>query len=125
MGELFFGVDIAGTINENVSPGLPTVATLTKRITGTRTPGALTDGTQPTTQTATGKVVVSDYCAGQIDGTLIKAGDRKVLFIAESMSPVLVPEAGDRVTVEGATYFIVSVGRDPAVATYACQVRTG
>ena len=55
MGELFFGVDIAGAINENVSPGLPTVGTLTKRIVGTRTPGQLTDGTQPTAQVATAR----------------------------------------------------------------------
>jgi len=125
MGELFFGVDIAGLVNENIAPGLPTVATLTQRIPGTRTPGQLTDGTQPTTQTATFKAVVSDYRAGQIDGTLIQKGDRKVLLIAESGSAALVPSSGDRITVEGATYFIVSVGRDPAVATYSCQVRSG
>jgi len=68
---------------------------------------------------------VSDYRAGQIDGTLIQKGDRKVLLIAESGSAALVPSSGDRITVEGATYFIVSVGRDPAVATYPCQVRSG
>lgn len=123
MGELFFGVDIAGEINANVSPGLPTTATLTKRTPGTRTPGQLTDGTQPTGTSATFKCVVSDYRAGQIDGTLIQTGDRKVLLIAESGSASLAPAAGDRLAVEGATYFVVSVGRDPAAATYACQVR--
>lgn len=123
MGELFFGVDIAGLVNENISPGLPTTVTLTQRTPGVRTPGQLTGGTNPTGQTATAKAVVSDYRAGQIDGTLILAGDRKVLIIAESMSVPLVPSAGDRITAEGATYFIVRVGRDPAGATYACQVR--
>jgi hypothetical protein len=32
------------------------------------------------------------------------------------------PEAGDLVTIEGATYSISAVTRDPAAATYSCTV---
>lgn len=123
MGEPFFGVDIAGLINENVSPGLPTIATITHRTQGTRTPGQLSGGTNPTTLVAQAKVVVGDYKAHQIDGTLIKQGDRKILVIAESMTVAFDPSTSDRIDVEGATYFVVQVGRDPARATFSCQVR--
>ena len=34
----------------------------------------------------------------------------------------IVPESGDRVTIEGATYDVTAVDRDPAAATYSLTV---
>ena len=126
MGELFFGVDIAGIVNETISPGLPTVATIRKRITGTRTTGQLTGGTNPTILTATGKVVVGGYAAHLIDGTRIKQDDRRVTIIWESVvfaTVPFVPETDTMIDVEGKTYNVLSAKRDPAAATYACHCR--
>lgn len=99
--------------------------TLTKSTPGTRTAGAISAGTNPTTATFTATGLVSDYKASQIDGTLIKQGDRQVTLFGASISNGAVPEPGDRITIDGETLTIVKggVGRDPAKATYLCQCR--
>ena len=126
MGNKLFGVDIAGLIKKNVGPGvLP--ATLVKVTPGTRTPGSLTGGTNPTT---------TDYpCRGFIDsqrvafanGTTVKAGNKVVVLIGDTIDSGsgVAPAPGDRIMIEGTTYVIPEGGtidRDPAAATYACEV---
>lgn len=118
-----FGIDIAGLANQHISPGL-LKATLTASTPGTRTSGSLTSGTQPTESTSTGRGVVTKYKDSQIDGTLVKVGDRKVLLITKSFNTIINPKAGDKVTIDEQTYSIVNdVTRDPASATYTCQCR--
>lgn len=125
-----FGVDIAGEINKALGPGLLD-ATLTKVVAGTRTGGSLTAGTNPTTTTHTAKGFIDEYSdfqrggqtPGDEDNTLIQDGDRKVTLLGESIDPAAVPEAGDRVTIEGTEFRIIRVKRDPAGATYECQSR--
>lgn len=99
--------------------------TLTKRAPGTRHPAAVSAGTNGTEQTFTASGLIVEYKAYQIDGTLIKAGDRKVMLFGASISGGAVPEPGDRITIDGETLTIVKdgVNRDPAKATYQCQVR--
>lgn len=129
-----FGVDIAAELNKGLGPGLLD-ATLTVVIPGTRTPGDLTSGTNSTTTTHTCKGFVEEYNEFQIGGTanarssatfagsLVERGDRRVILLGDSISPAVVPTPGDRVTIEGNTYNIVNVNRDPAAATYSMQVR--
>ena len=117
-----FGVDIAGIVAQSIGPGvLPTV--LTKVTPGTRTPGDLTGGTNPTTTDYSARGFLDDYRDFQIDGTIIQRGDRIALLIGDTIASSQVPEPGDKITVEGATYNVVNVKRDPAAATYECQVR--
>lgn len=118
-----FGVDVAGIIHANVSPGiLP--ATLTKRNPGTRTPGDLAAGMNPTTTTHACRGVVIDYREDEFGGSIQK-GDRKVLLTANSIAGMVAPEPNDSITIEGATYRIAADGvkRDPAAASYECQCR--
>lgn len=119
-----FGVDIAGKIHEAFKDKVFDV-TLTKVEPGTRTPGALTGGTNPTTVGHTVKGFVDMYLDTEIDGTLVHRGDRKVVIFGASLSSGVVPEPADRITAEGWTKQIVEEGvkRDPAGATYICQVR--
>ena len=65
--------------------------------------------------------VVIDYKDYRIDGTVIKRGDRQVMVIANTLS--VVPVSGDKITAQGAIYFVVNVSRDPATATWTLQVR--
>lgn len=124
-GNKLFGVDIAGLINQEVGPGVLDL-TLIKVTPGTRTGGQLTGGTNPTTASTAGKGFIDDYQDRQIDETVIRRGDRRVLIVGNSLSGgSVIPAAGDQVTIEGATYEIVNVARDPAAATYTCQVRGG
>lgn len=119
-----FKADIAGKINKALG-NLVFDLTLTKVETGTRTPGALTGGTNPTETGHTVKGFVDEYKDYQIDGTLIQRGDRKVVILGGSLSSGVIPEPGDKITAEGQTRTIVEDGvkRDPAGATYTCQVR--
>lgn len=115
-----FGIDIAGELNKAMGSGLLPVV-LTKSVKGTRTVGSLTAGTQPTSTTYTGRGFIDDYTDKQITGTTIVTGDRKVSILGASIS--VIPAANDRVTIEGLTYNIIKVKRDPAAAVYECQVR--
>lgn len=118
-----FGVPIADIIHASISPGvLP--ATLTKRTSGSRTPGDLIGGTHPTTTAYACRGVVLDYREDEF-GDSIQKGDRKVLLVANSIAGFAVPEPNDSITIEGATYRIAADGvkRDPAAASYECQCR--
>jgi hypothetical protein len=117
-----FGVDIAAAIGA-ATAGQLLPATLTRVTPGARTPGSLTAGTNPTTQTRTCEGIIEDYDDGQIDGTLVQDGDRRVLLIAASIQEGAIPEPGDQITIEGQTLTVVRVRRDPAAASYTCQVR--
>jgi hypothetical protein len=125
MGNPLFGVDISGIIKGAIGPGVLD-ATLRKVVSGTPTPGALTGGTNPTT---------TDYpCKGFIDsqrvrfakGSTVRAGRKVVVLIGDTISNgAVAPEPGDRIIIEGTTYVIPEGGtidRDPAAATYACEV---
>lgn len=130
MGNPLFGIDIAQLVADNIGPGVLPL-TLVKREPGSRTPGSLSAGTNPTTTSHTGRGFISDYSEVQIgqqagggEGrTLVQRGDRRVIILGNTLSPAAVPEPGDRVTIEGDEYSIVNVMRDPAAATYTCQVR--
>jgi hypothetical protein len=122
-----YGVDIAGLVNEHLSPGLlPAVLTKVGDVSGSKTAGELTKPlprASSTTHTARG--MISDFDPNEFSSSqLLEAGDRKVLLVAESITPTAEPEGGDTIQIEGATYRIARVlKRDPAGATYVLQVR--
>jgi len=120
-----FGIDIAGIVNANISPGLLD-AQLVRITKGTRTTGSLSAGSNPTEQTVNCKGFISEYDDRRIDGTIVKAGDREVTLIGRSLSSSdsVVPNINDKIKIEGQTFKIVNpVKRDPAAATYICQAR--
>lgn len=82
--------------------------TLTKNTAGTYNPatGGFT-GAGTSTQTAYGAVF--DYGAKQIDGTLIKAGDKQLLLSAVKTdgAALTAPVLGDTVSIGGVTYTLV------------------
>lgn len=75
-------------------------------------------------------VTVNYPCRGFIDqydaswraGSLIEAGDVKIIIVANTLS--VEPVAGDLITARGKVYAAISVQADPAVATYQIQGRT-
>jgi hypothetical protein len=88
--------------------------------------GAMT-GTTTSTQTAYGAIF--DYGAKQIDGTLIKAGDKQVLISAfkSDGSALTAPVLGDTVTIGGVTYTLVeplkTVGPAGITVIYEANIR--
>jgi hypothetical protein len=84
----------------------------------------LTSGKAKTETAYSCRGFVDNYKDSQIDGTIIKKGDRKVILIGDSIEGGAVPDVNDKVTIEGRTFTIVEVpDRDPAAATFTCHGR--
>ncbi len=120
-----FGLDIAGIINSEIkAAGGVLSGVLTKIAAGTRTGAALTKGTNPTEKRHTFNGFYDDKRLQYLPETTVRAGDRVAVLLGASIQGGAVPQPGDFVTLEGETTRIEKVvERDPAAATYACQVR--
>lgn len=121
-------VDVAKLIAANFAKlGAPVgvrPAVLIKVTPGTRTGGAASAGTNPTSASFAATGLVTGYSAFEQQNTLIRDGDRKVMLFGASIAGGAIPEPNDRVTIDGATYTIVGpIDRDPAKATYILQCR--
>lgn len=102
--------------------------TLTKVTAGTYNPatGGFT-GAGTSTQTAYGAIF--DYGTKQIDGTLIKAGDKQLLLSAFNTdgAALTAPVLGDTVTISSVVYTLVeplkTVGPAGITVIYECNLR--
>lgn len=119
MGNPLFGVDISGLINKNIGPGVND-AVLTKVIAGSRTGGQLTGGTNPTPTDYACKGFVDMLDKNRLPGTLVEQADSLIQIIGDSIASSQVPRPGDRITILGNTYNILSADTDPAQAVYPC-----
>lgn len=99
--------------------------TLIKVTPGTRTPGAVSGGTHPTSTSHSATGFVSDYTAYEISGTQIVAGDRKVVLFGASIQGGAQPAPSDTIVIGGETLHVVDKGvtSDPVQATWICQCR--
>lgn len=122
MGNELFGIDIAGIVAKEIGPGLLD-AVLTKKTSGTRTSGNLTGGTNPVTTAHTAKGIKQPLTSLRPD-SIVENAVAAVLLIGDTISPVAVPAEQDLISIEGTSYTIVKIERDPAAATYTCQVKS-
>lgn len=117
-----FGVDIAGIMARELGPKVLSL-TLTTYTPGARTSGQLSGGTNPTSANVSGRGWTEDYREGQVDGDVVKVGDRKVCILGSTIGTT-VPAVGMVVTIEGTAYRIERIiSRDPAQAVWTVQVR--
>lgn len=119
MGNILFGLDIAKIVNAEIQKaGGVLDGTLTKTTPGTRTPGDLTGGTNPTTTTHSFKgfmETTEERREGMLEATILT----KVSILGDSLSPSTVPEVNDEVEIEGSSFILYKlVNRDPAAALY-------
>lgn len=118
-----FGVDIAKEIAKGMGAGLLPV-TLIKVVPGSRDNTSMTAGNSPSTRRYPCRGILEDYKASEFDGTEVVRGDQKVLILGGTLPLGIVPEPNDKITIEGRTRTVASIpSRDPAGATYLCQVR--
>jgi len=95
-------------------------ATLARDVAGTITDPA--DPPVPTEASYTCKAIVEDYAERfRLDGT-VKFNERKVLILATTLS--VTPLPNDRITIRSATYTVMAVASDPALATWELKVRS-
>lgn len=109
-----------------VGAGMTKPVVLIKTTAGTRTPGAISSGTHPTTTSHPAKGLPVDTRVLMRDGTLIAGVDRVIRILGATLPAGITPAPGDAITLEGTTSRIVAEGvsRDPASATYLCQCRS-
>lgn len=119
------GIDIAALVAEHIGPRmLPCVLYKAQPIPerDPDNPTAVPTAPDPVALKAQGFIV--DFDPKEIDGTLIKTGDRKVTLIAGTIEGGAVPDGGDSVLIEGVRYHVHKVlSRDAAAATYVLQAR--
>lgn len=120
-----FGLDIAGLVNSAITgAGGVLVGTLHKRTAGTRTSGQLTSGVNPTYVDSTFNGFIDRKTSTTlVGGTLVTKEGERASILGASISPAVVPEMGDELTLEGNRYKITKVlDRDPAGALYVCEI---
>lgn len=114
-----FGLDIAKIVSDSIAgaggvrPGVLTVKT-----TGTRTPGSLTAGTQPTTTTYTFKGFAENRTQRRF-GTSLSEQMSIVTILGASVQSLYVPKVDDIAVIDGQSYMLKELmARDPASAVY-------
>jgi hypothetical protein len=119
---------VAGAL---VGAGMFKEATLIKVAPGTRTPGAIASGTNPTTTSYGCQGIPASTTALRLSGTLISGVDRVIKIFGATLPAGITPQPGDRITMDGSTSTIVgdaggqsAVAVDPAGACFTCQCRT-
>jgi hypothetical protein len=123
MGNNLFGVDIAGLIKANIGPAVLD-ATLIVYTAGTRSPTQPTGGTIPTSVSHACKGFIDSQRKRNVGGTLAADGTKIVVLIGDTINGgATAPTTADQVTIEGSTYSIEKIDRDPDAATYTMQVR--
>lgn len=112
-----FGIDIAGIVNTSIAgAGGVRPGQLTRSTPGTRTPGDLTGGTNPTTQTLPFQGFVTRKVNRQ-RGTAVGNPYAEVSILGASIS--IVPEVNDVIVMDGRRYTLVELlSVDPALALY-------
>lgn len=111
---------VANALNAALpAAGVTESATLVRSIAGTRTPGSLASGTNPTTTSYACKGFVSNEKHEKIGETLVERTDRIVCILGASL-PVT-PLSTDKITIDGVTQRIIDLEGTPALWTCLCR----
>ena len=117
MGNPLFGVNISKLVADNIGPGVLD-ATLTVFTPGTRSEDP-TAGRQPTSTDHACKGFIDSKSRENSGGTLVKDGDVVIVLLGDTIDGgETAPRVNDQVLIEGDTYRISALDRDPAAATY-------
>jgi len=94
-------------------------ATLTRTTTGAYNP--VTGTASQTTTAYNCQAVRDDYALREVDGTMIKAGDRRFYISVQDM---VMPQPADTITFGGRTYVVVTaLSIDPALTAVLYDVQ--
>ena len=129
MGNTLFGVDIAGLIHQNISPGvLPLTLTVfsTPKINGGQ--DSITRAPKKTGTSHSGNGFIENFSSRligtDVNGEKILASDRRINIIGNSLPDGVIPGKGQTVFIENQTYRVLSlIRRDPAAAVYEVHAR--
>lgn len=123
MSELF-GIDIESLVTDALQGQLIPL-TLTRTVISDY--DSDTDTQTSTEETFTSEGIVEEYEDRLIAEGVVQANDRKILILAGPLGTTPSPGSSDNppddITIEGETFTVVDVDRDPAGATYTVQGR--
>lgn len=116
--------EIAKHLGKRSDLGVRTV-TLIKVTPGTRTPGALIDGTNSTTVEYSCKGFESTKRSGYVTPGQSRTKTLTISILGGSLPDGIEPKAGDKIVSQSVTYTIApdGVSRDPVGALFDCVVR--
>lgn len=126
-----FGVDIAGEVAKGLGPGLLD-AQLIQLTEGSRDTNNPTAGKSTSERKLPCKGMISDNITHFLDNKNIlglgdtmraQVGDKNILLLGGTIPGGKFPKPDDKIKIEGSTYRVVRVMRDPAAATYQCLAR--
>ena len=118
-----FGIDIAGIVNQSIAQaGGVLDATLIKVDKGSRTSGSITAGRQESQRPFACKGFIDDRELTRRESTLVQKTGRIVSLLGASLPEGIEPDTDDQVTIEGQTYEVLALKRDPAAAVYELLV---
>lgn len=103
--------------------GLTKTATLTLFTAGTRTPGAIASGTNPTSTAYSVRVTPSQKKFTKVGATLVEQQDRVFLVLGQFLPAGVEPAKSGTLTISGVTYRILDTDVDGAEAAYVCLTR--
>lgn len=118
-----FGLNVARIVNDSIrDAGDLRPVVITKKTPGTRTPGNLTAGTNPQSESHSARGFLSGLERLRPE-TIVEDATALVVVLAASVQAGAEPEVGDLVAVDGGTVRrILRVEADPAKAAFRCQV---
>jgi hypothetical protein len=122
------GINVAELVAEHLGPRMLPAVLYKPGASAVRDPAHPTRAPAPGAPTAHPcRGFIENFKPDDIDGTLIKVGDRKVTLIAGTIQGGVEPEGGvnkDQVEIEDKRWDVwLVLDRDPAAATYQLQVR--
>src|SRR5204863_2015182 len=104
----FLDGDLANLVGAAlVGAGMSMDATLIKVTPGTRTPGAISAGTNPSIAPYPVQGIPVSTTPFRLAGTLIAGVDRVIKLFGASLPAGVTPAPGDRITIDGKTSTIV------------------
>lgn len=103
--------------------GLLKAATLTVVTPGTRQPGAVSAGTNPTRLDYSARGLVIKWTKKRLNETDVQANDRVVKLLGALIASGKVPKVNDEITIDGVTSRIVDIDREGDGAAYNCLTR--
>lgn len=120
-----FGIDIAGIVAREIGPGVLPATLILPAPLGARDEDDLLSGpTRGASTRLSCRGFKQNYNPREIDGSLIKSEDIRILLIAGTIEGGSEPVDNCSVEIEGTLYNIPRVeDRDPAGATFTLQAR--
>jgi hypothetical protein len=77
----------------------------------------------PVEETASPEAIVQTFSTREVDGDLVRKGDKKALIKASELSTITKPGLADKVTISAVVWQIVEFELDPTGTLYTFHIR--